>query len=116
MSPERWRKIKELFQATVELEPHDRAAFVERACDGDEELRHEVDALVLAHEETVNLIDQPVFQIAATLVEQSGRAAMAGQRLGPYRITGEIGQGGMGEVYLAEDTRLGRRVAVKILP
>ncbi|MGA9767612.1 MAG: protein kinase [Blastocatellia bacterium] len=116
MTPERWQKIKQVFQAALEVERGARTAFISQACGDDTDLRSEVEELVFAHEQTVNLIDESVFKVAAELIEEDESESMIGRPLGPYKITGEIGRGGMGEVYLAEDARLGRRVAVKLLP
>jgi serine/threonine protein kinase/Tol biopolymer transport system component len=115
MTPERWQKIKQVFQAALDVDRGARAAFVIQACGDDLDLRKEVEELVFAHEQTVNIMDQSVFKMAAELIEGESES-MIGRPLGPYKITGEIGRGGMGEVYMAEDGRLGRRVAVKLLP
>src|SRR5215470_10714084 len=116
MTPERWRKIKEVFQAALDLDPSARPLFIDNACADDPELRREVDSLILAHDQTLNIVDQPIIQIAAKLIDDSQPASLIGRSLAHYTITQLIGQGGMGEVYLAEDSRLGRRVALKILP
>lgn len=116
MTPERWQKIKQVFQAALEVDGGSRAAFIHQACGDDPDLRKEVEDLVFAHEQTLNIVDESVFKIAAELIEEGEGESMIGRPLGPYKITGEIGRGGMGEVYMAEDGRLGRFVAIKLLP
>ena len=115
MTPERWRRVDELFHSALEREGAERAAFLAEACAGDEALRGEVEKLIAAHEKEGSFIDSPAYADTELLVGDQA-ALTAGQRLGPYRVISHIGSGGMGEVYLAEDTRLGRRVALKLLP
>src|ERR1051325_1250452 len=116
MTPERWRQVKELFNAALEHDREERLAFLETACAGDEELRREVDALLAADEHPSHMVDQPLSEIAATLLEPSLLPSLIGSQLGHYKILKEIGRGGMGEVYLARDARLSRPVAIKLLP
>ncbi|MDT5156878.1 MAG: eukaryotic-like serine/threonine-protein kinase [Acidobacteriota bacterium] len=115
MTPERYSKIGELFHAALELNAHERAAFLERECAGDAELRREVESLIRSHVEGGGVIDEPAIAVAAELL--SGDEQVVGQTLaGRYRVLSLIGAGGMGRVYLAEDAELGRRVALKLLP
>jgi eukaryotic-like serine/threonine-protein kinase len=116
MTPERWQQIKQVFQAAIERDRQERAAFLENACGADQELRREVESLIVAHELPSNVIDKPLPQITATLLEPTQLQPLIGMKLGHYKITEEIGRGGMGEVYLACDTRLDRPVAIKLLP
>lgn len=114
MTPERWRQVDELFHSALEREPNARADFLREACAGDEALRREIEKLIAAHEKDGSFIDSPVF--ANTELRYDDHASlMAGQRLGPYKIISHIGSGGMGQVYLAEDIRLERKVALKLL-
>src|SRR5215207_9078899 len=115
MTPERWRRIDELFHSALERDGAGRAAFLREACAGDEALRSEVEKLVAAHEKDGSFIDSPAYADTQLLVDRQA-VLNAGQRLGPYKVIGHIGSGGMGEVYSAEDTRLGRKVALKLLP
>src|SRR2546421_8000164 len=115
MTPERWQQIKRIFQEALELEGGARRAYLAEACGVDLELCKEVEGLLAAHEQTAHLVDQPVAQVAAQLIEPEGETLLNSQ-IGPYHIITAIGRGGMGEVYLAQDTRLGRRVALKLLP
>jgi WD40 repeat protein len=111
MEAARWNQIEELLQAVLDLEPHDRAAFLDKACADDADLRREVDAL-LAHEGDGDALSQ--FP-ALTAVETNG-GLWTGRTISHYRIQQRIGAGGMGEVYEARDDRLQRVVALKVLP
>lgn len=116
MKPERWRRINELFHTLLEREPEHRSALLDEACAGDPELRREVETLLASHEEAGDFIEVPAFEVAADLLDGEPDEALVGKELGAYTVTGKLGQGGMGVVYLAEDTRLGRPVAIKALP
>ncbi|HEY0761635.1 MAG TPA: protein kinase [Pyrinomonadaceae bacterium] len=116
MTPERWQQVKEIFNSAINYRPEERSSFVSRACSGDEELRNEVESLIASHEESGSFIDQPAFEAAASLLGRESRELNAGQMIGSYEVISFISRGGMGEVYLAEDKRLGRKVALKLLP
>jgi len=112
---ERWQRLKEVFHGALEQDPASRAAYLDEACAGDAALRAEVDALIANHEEEDDFLEKPAYQVAAGLLEGDPGDELLGRRLGPYSVTRKIGEGGMGVVYLAEDTRLGRQVAIKAL-
>jgi eukaryotic-like serine/threonine-protein kinase len=112
LDPARWRKVEEIYHEALEREPHERAAFVSRACHDDSKVRHEVETL-LATEGKTTVVDQPAIEFAPELLVED-RVLRRGTELGPYRIEASIGSGGMGQVYRARDTRLNRTVALKI--
>lgn len=116
MTPQQWQKIDQLFQHAVELNPQDRETFLEEACKGNRSLRAEVDSLLLSDAGASNLIDQEVLAQAAPFLAVEFPRLDDGQKLGNYEIVRLIGRGGMGEVYLAKDELLNRRIALKLLP
>jgi Tol biopolymer transport system component len=116
ISPERYRKIDELFQAALEVSPAERAEFVSSACGGDEALRRDVESLLASVDDEWSLVDDPVPEIGALFRADLHPELAVGERLGHHTILSLLGAGGMGQVYLAEDSRLGRKVALKLLP
>ena len=113
MNPERLRQIEDLYHSARECEPGKRSTFLSGACRGDAELRREVESLLAQDPAREGMLDRP----AAALLEDSKVMMLAaGSRLGPYQIEARIGAGGMGEVYRARDSKLGREVAIKVLP
>jgi serine/threonine protein kinase/N-acetylneuraminic acid mutarotase len=116
MNRDHWQQIDEFFQAAVELEPGKRAAFLDEACAGDPALRGRVEAMLAADADEWDLIDSPALEVAAVLVADDHPQLVSGQQIAHYEIVSLIGKGGMGEVYLAKDQTLNRRVALKLLP
>jgi serine/threonine protein kinase len=116
VNPERWQQIDALLQAALERAPHERSAFLEGACSGDEPLKSEVESLLSSADQTASLFDAPAFEAAADLLAEHVPELKAGDVLAQYMIVSLLGAGGMGEVYLAEDQDLRRKVAIKLLP
>jgi eukaryotic-like serine/threonine-protein kinase len=117
MTPERWQQVKEIFNSAIAYRPEERSSFISQACSGDEDLRSEVESLIASHEQSGSFaIDRPAFEAAASLLAGERAELHPGQTIASYEVISFISRGGMGEVYLAEDKRLGRKVALKLLP
>ena len=119
MTPERWSRLTDLFEAALDLEPGARAAFLASACTDDEEMQREVSLLIDSHERAGDFGTSPVFHIrtAGVSTADAGEHKLdQGVRLGRYEIVSLVGSGGMGQVYRARDPQLGRDVGVKVLP
>lgn len=116
MTPERWQHINSLFQEALDRSTSDRRAFLDEACAGDETSRNEVQSLISFHEKANVFLEEPALKAAAGWFAGDHEASLVGTLIGSYQIEARLGAGGMGEVYLAEDTRLDRKVAIKFLP
>ena len=113
MDPERWSRLTELFHQARDREPERRETFLDDAGAADRSLRDEVVSLLAYHEQANQMLDRPA---ALAMRDASDEAeSLVGHSLDQYRVTKRLGAGGMGVVYLADDTRLGRQVAVKML-
>lgn len=115
MNTERWQLIERTYHSALEREGEARSAFLDDACAGDEELRREVEGLIIHDGQASSFIESPALEVAAKQMAEDQVSSMVGRQFGSYKILSQLGAGGMGEVYLAEDTRLNRKVAIKFI-
>jgi serine/threonine protein kinase len=115
MDPGRWAQIKSIYSSALSLEPARRNAFLDGACAGDKSLRKEVESLLDGRSDAEGFIESPAFDVAARAFADDAGRSMVGRQFGPYQIISFISAGGMGEVYRARDTRLGRQCALKFI-
>ena len=115
MTPQHWQQVKQLFQSALQYPPDRRAAFLDEACASDPTLRGEVDSLISSYDQADDSIEAMAGDVAAQILADD-RGSFIGKNIGSYKIISEIGSGAMGNVFLAEDPRLNRRVALKLLP
>src|SRR5438876_11811472 len=116
MNPARFEAIEEIFLAAVEQKPDQVSVFLDTACDGDEPLRREVEALLASDRRAGRFIETSSVGLATKIIRNRQGDSIVGQTIGHYKISESIGTGGMGEVYLATDIIAGRKAALKLLP
>src|SRR5262245_61565310 len=121
MTPERWRQVERLFQEALERDTGERDAFLHKECAGDEDLRRQVETLLAAKIRAKDFLSQPALhQILGEIGEDKltldCSRSLVGRSIGPYQILSLIAAGSMGHVYRARHSKLGRDVALKVLP
>ena|SRR5437867_4591474 len=116
MPEERSQRIEQLYHAARERDPRERAAFLEQACGGDDALRREVESLLAEEDGVQSFLETPAVEFVRKMSGEDANQSVIGRQIGSYSIRSLVAKGGMGEVYCARDTKLGRDVALKILP
>jgi len=115
MAEKNWQKVREIFDSALRHKPEERRRFVNEVCGNDKTLFAEVESLLSSHDSAESFMETPAVAEVAHMIEIETKKLEAGKRFGHYEIIKQIGAGGMGEVYLAKDTRLERKTAIKIL-
>src|ERR1051326_3511645 len=111
MKAGQWQKIEQIFHAALQCKPEERADFLEQTCAGDTALYADVNSLLTSYENDDHFFEESASALAAEMFTDR-----VGQTIGPYEVLSELGSGAMGIVYLAQDVRLGRKIALKFLP
>ncbi len=115
MKRENWEQVKHIFNRALDIAPHERDAFLTAACADDKDVRRDVEVLLASFDSTENFLENPAVEEFAELIDGEPLQLKAGEKISHYEILTLLGVGGMGKVYLANDTKLNRRVALKFL-
>jgi serine/threonine protein kinase/Tol biopolymer transport system component/Tfp pilus assembly protein PilF len=117
MTPERWKKVEEIFESALERAPEEQSAYLTRACEGDESLRRQVETLIASYKKAGRFIETPALASDEETLIDDPAISFIGRRVGSYKIVREIGRGGMGSVFLAvrADDEYQKRVAIKLI-
>src|SRR5689334_4850296 len=110
-----WKRIKEIFHSAQELAPAERSDFLDKACGDDPSIREEVEALLTADAGNEDFLSAPAYEFAASILAGEENEFSSGQKIGRYTILCPLGSGGMGQIYLAEDAELHRKIALKLI-
>jgi len=114
MNSDRWQQIESLFNSALRLEPSERVDFLDRACAGDDGLRHELLSLLASAESRDSFLEEPALSLGLAVISRR-RVDLSGQDIDRYALLELLGRGGMGEAYLAHDPRLNRQITLKLL-
>lgn len=112
---DRWQRIKEILHTAQQLPPAERSDFVKRICGSDRTMLREVESLLIADAGNEDFLNEPAYEFVAGMLADEDSEFSAGQKVGRYTILSPLGKGGMGQIYLARDTALGRKIALKLI-
>jgi serine/threonine protein kinase/TolB-like protein/Tfp pilus assembly protein PilF len=111
----RWQQLEALFNVAVELDPSARSVFLDQSCQGDSELKSELESLLESSDRASGFLNKPILNVVKEIAHEQTRAVTPGSRLGRYTVLSKLGVGGMGEVFVAQDSQLKRKIALKVL-